>query len=288
MMRRLPLMFLMACLFSACSGAADQEALVARGDYLVNSIVACGNCHTPRDADARSIGEMHLAGAFQVDRAEFTAYSPNITPDHETGIGAWSDEEIMRAIREGVRRDGTIIGPPMPIRAYREMSDSDVRAIVAYLREVPAVRNSVPRSVYNIPLPESYGPPVVSVADVSRDDAVAYGAYVGNALGHCMECHTPLVKGAPDLSRTGAGGNVFVKPHGLQLAAMAANITPHPSQGIGEWTDDEMKRAITQAISRDGRQLQPAMPFYFYEKISDEDLDALIVYLRSIPPQPAD
>ena len=287
-MRRLPIMFLMACLFSACSGAADQEALVARGDYLVNSIVACGNCHTPRDADARSIGEMHLAGAFQVDRAEFTAYSPNITPDHETGIGAWSDEEIMRAIREGVRRDGTIIGPPMPIRAYREMSDSDVRAIVAYLRQVPAVRNSVPRSVYNIPLPESYGPPVVSVADVSRDDAVAYGAYVGNALGHCMECHTPLVKGAPDLSRTGAGGNVFVKPHGLQLAAMAANITPHPSQGIGEWTDDEIKRAITQAISRDGRQLQPAMPFYFYEKISDEDLDALIVYLRSIPPQPAD
>jgi mono/diheme cytochrome c family protein len=284
-MFRLAITFLVACLFSACSPAAYQETLVTRGDYLVNSIVACGNCHTPRGADTKSISEMHLAGAFQVDRAEFTAYSPNITPDHETGIGAWSDEEIMRAIREGVRRDGSIIGPPMPIRAYREMSDSDVRAIVAYLRTVTPVRNSVPRSVYNIPLPESYGPPVGSVPDVSRDDAVAYGAYVGNALGHCMECHTPLVKGAPDLSRTGAGGNVFVKPHGLQLAAMAANITPHPEQGIGAWTDDEIKRAITQAISHDGRKLLPAMPFYFYEKIADEDLDALIVYLRSIPPQ---
>jgi mono/diheme cytochrome c family protein len=288
MMFRFPMLLLVTSLFAAAAGAAEQEALVARGDYLVNSIVACGNCHTPRDADARSISEMHLAGAFQVDRAEFTAYSPNITPDRETGIGDWSDAEIIRAIREGVRRDGTIIGPPMPIRAYREMSDTDVRAIVAYLRTVTPVRNSVPRSVYNIPLPESYGPPVVSVADVSRDDAVAYGAYVGNALGHCMECHTPLVRGAPDVSRTGAGGNVFVKPHGLQLAAMAANITPHPEQGIGAWTDDEIKAAITQATSRDGRQLQPAMPFYFYAKIADEDLDALIVYLRSIPSQPVD
>jgi mono/diheme cytochrome c family protein len=285
-MFRLPITFLVASLFSACSPAVDQVALVARGDYLVNGIVACGNCHTPRGADTNLIADMHLAGALQVERAEFTAYAPNITQDHETGIGAWSDEEIIKAIRDGIRRDGTIIGPPMPIRSYSEMSDSDVRAIVAYLRTVAAVPNSVPRSVYNIPLPESYGPSVESVADVSRDDPVAYGAYLAKALGHCMECHTPLVKGAPDFSRTGAGGNVFVKPHGLQLAAMAANITPHPSQGIGAWTDDEMKTAITQATSRDGRQLQPVMAFYLYEKISDEDLDALIVYLRSIPPQP--
>jgi mono/diheme cytochrome c family protein len=287
-MFRLAITFLVACLFSACSPAVDQEELVARGDYLVNSIVACGNFHTPRGAETKSISEMHLAGAFQVDRAEFTAYAPNITPDRENGIGAWSDEEIMRAIREGVRRDGTIIGPPMPIRSYSEMSDTDVRAIVAYLRTVAPVTNSVPRSVYHIPLPESYGPPVGIVPDVPRDDSVAYGAYLAKALGHCMECHTPLVKGAPDFSRTGAGGNVFVKPHGLQLAAMAANITSHPEQGIGAWTDDEMRRAITQATSRDGRQLQPVMPFYLYEKISDEDLDALIVYLRSIPPRPVD
>jgi mono/diheme cytochrome c family protein len=287
-MHRLPLLFLVSCITIACSPAVDQEALVARGDYLVNGIVGCGNCHTPRGADTKLIADMHLAGAFQVDRAEFTAYAPNITPDHETGIGAWSDEEIMRAIREGVRRDGTVIGPPMPIRSYSEMSDTDVRAIIAYLREVAPVPNSVPQSVYNIPLPESYGPPVGTVPDVPREDSVAYGAYLAKALGHCMECHTPLVKGAPDFSRTGAGGNVFVKPHGLELAAMAANITPHPEQGIGAWTDDEIKRAITQATSRDGRQLQPVMPFYLYEKISDEDLDALIVYLRSIPLQPTE
>lgn len=278
-------LMLVACFLSARSEATEKEELLARGDYLVNSIVACGNCHTPRGDDHKPIAEMHLAGAFQVERAEFTAYAPNITPDHETGIGAWSDEEIIRAIREGVRPDGTVIGPPMPIRVYREMSDTDVRAIVAYLRTVAPVRNSVPRSEYNIPLPESYGPPVDAVPDVPREDTVAYGAYVANALGHCMECHTPLVKGTPDLSRTGLGGNVFVKPHGIELVAVSANISPHLEQGIGAWTDDEIKRAITQATSRDGRPLQPAMPFYFYENVSDEDLDAIVAYLRSIPPQ---
>lgn len=287
-MYRFIISFAVPCVFMACSVAADRETSVARGDYLVNGIVACGNCHTPRSDDTTLIADKHLAGAFQVERAEFTAYAPNITQDLETGIGAWSDEEIMRAIREGVRRDGTIIGPPMPINAYRDISDSDVRAIVAYLRTVAPVRNALPRSVYNIPLRESYGPPVSNVADVSRDDSIAYGEYLGVALGHCMECHTPMVKGAIDVSRTGAGGNVFTKPHGMQLAAMAANITPHPEQGLGAWTDDEMKRAITQAISRDGRKLLPVMPSYLYESISDEDLDALIAYLRSIPSQPVE
>jgi mono/diheme cytochrome c family protein len=287
-MCRLPVMFVVSCVLMTYSGARAQEDVVARGAYLVNGIVACGNCHTPRNADATAVADMRLAGGFLIEEPEFKAYAPNITQDHETGIGAWSDEEIMRAIREGVRRDGTIIGPPMPIRSYREMSDSDVRAIVAYLRTVTPVRNSVPRSVFNIPLPESWGPPLGAVPDVSRDDSLAYGTYLGNALGHCMECHTPMSEGALDFSRTGAGGMVFHKPHGLELAAMAANITPHPEQGIGGWTDDEIKRAITQAISRDGRQLLPVMGFDYYQNISDKDLDALIVYLRSIPPQPAD
>ena len=277
-----------SCIFIGCSVADDQEALVARGDYLVNGIVACGNCHTPRNADTTFITNMDLAGAFQVERSEFTAYAPNITQDRETGIGAWSDDEIILAIREGVRRDGTIIGPPMPISSYRDISDTDVRAIVAYLRTVAPIQNSLPRSVYNIPLPESYGPSVGRVPDVSRDDSVAYGAYLGITLGHCMECHTPRSKEALDISRTGAGGTVFQKPHGMQLTAVAANITPHPEQGLGGWTDDEMKRVITQAISRDGRQLLPAMPFYYYKNISEEDLDALIAYLQSIPPQSAD
>jgi len=272
----------------ACSSGPVQEELVARGDYLVNGIVACGNCHTPRNADATAVADMRLAGSFVIEEPELTAYAPNITQDHETGIGAWSDEEIMRAIREGVRSDGTIIGPPMPIPSYREMSDADVTAIVAYLRTVAPIRNIVPRSKYNFPLPESWGPPLSTVPDVNRDDPVAYGTYVGNALGHCMECHTPMVDGSFDFSRTGAGGFLLNRPLGLEIAAVAANITPHPEQGIGEWTDDEIKTAITKGVSRDGRMLAPIMAFPYYQNISDEDLDALIAYLRSLPTQPPD
>ncbi len=231
---------------------------------------------------------MRLAGGFVIEEPEFTAYAPNITQDDETGIGTWTDEEIMRAIREGVRPDGTIIGPPMPVGSYRGMSDSDARAIVAYLRTVAPIRNSVPGSVFHFPLPESWGPPLGAVPDVSRDDPLAYGTYLGNVLGHCMECHTPMVDGAFDFSRTGAGGFLLNKPLGLELAAVTANITPHPEQGIGGWTDDEIKTAITQGVSRDGRKLAPIMAFPYYKNITGEDLDALIVYLRSLPPQPPD
>ena len=287
-MRRLSVLIVLLFVYVGSSGASSQETELARGEYLVNSIVACGNCHTPRNADATANEDMRLAGGFLIEEPEFRAYAPNITQDRETGIGSWSDEEIMRVIREGVRPDGTVIGPPMPIPSYRNMSDSDVRAIVAYLRTVPPVRNVVPRSEYNIPLPESWGPPVGKVADVSRDDPLAYGTYLGNALGHCMECHTPMSEGAFDFSKTGAGGFVLNRPFGLELVAVAANITPHPQQGIGEWTDDEIKRAITRGISRDGRKLVRIMAFDYYQNISDEDLDALIVYLRSLPRQPPD
>lgn len=287
-MRRAAIALALSCLLMACSTGPTQEELVARGDYLVNGIVACGNCHTPRNADATAKAEMRLAGSFVIEEPGFKAYAPNITQDDETGIGAWTDEQITRAIREGLRPDGTLIGPPMPIPSYRGMSDSDVRAIVAYLRTVAPIRNVVPRSEYNIPLPDSWGPPLGNVPDVDRGDPLAYGAYLGNALGHCMECHTPMVNGAFDFSRTGAGGFLLNKPLGLELAAVAANITPHPQQGIGAWTDDEIRRAITQGISRDGRTLAPIMAFPYYKNIADEDLDALIVYLRSLPAQPAD
>lgn len=287
-MRQLSMFVVFLCVFADSSGATKEETELARGEYLVNGIVACGNCHTPRNADATANADMRLAGGFLIQEPEFRAYAPNITQDLETGIGSWSDEDIIRAIREGVRPDGRIIGPPMPIPSYRGMSDSDVRAIVAYLRTVAPVRNVVPASEYNIPLPESWGPPLESVPDVSRDDSLAYGTYLGNALGHCMECHTPMVDGVFDFSRTGAGGFLLQKPFGLELAAVAANITPHPVLGIGAWTDDEIKTAITRGVSRDGRALVRIMGFDYYRNISDEDLDALIVYLRSLPAQPPD
>jgi len=119
--------------------AADQDALVKRGAYLVNGPAACANCHTPRAPDFSLMPGMDFAGGFKIVDPAFTVYSANITPDKETGIGNWTDEEIIRAIREGKDKDGKIIFPPMPVPTYNNMSDADVKAIVAYLRTVPAI-----------------------------------------------------------------------------------------------------------------------------------------------------
>lgn len=271
---------------AAAPASADEE-LLARGDYLMNGVVACGNCHSSRTEDGEFIEGMELAGNFVIEEPGFTAYAPNITPDEETGIGSWTDEDIIRAVREGIRPDGTVLGPPMAFPFYRDISDRDMQAIVAYIRNVPPVRNEVPRSTYNIPLPPNWGPPVESVPEPDRNDQLAYGRYLTHTLGHCTDCHTPLVMGQHDFSRIGAGGNLFPQPFGFPWAALAANITQHEELGIGAWTDDEIKRAITQGVSRDGRQLLPFMGFSFYDNISDEDLDAIVAYLKTLPPATA-
>ena len=257
------------------------ETLLERGTYLMNGIVACGNCHTPQTENGPRPGK-ELAGQLVLETEAFTAYAPNITPDKETGIGSWSDEEIITAIREGRRPDGTIIGPPMPFELYRDISDRDARAIVAYLRSVPAVKSSLPKSTYSFPLPPSYGPEVASVAEPAKDDPVAYGRYLVEALGHCTACHSPLVNGVPDLEhQRGAGGQPIPGPWGI---AVSANITPH-EDGIGEYTDEEIKRAIT-GILPDGGEIGPPMAVRYYRNISDQDLDAMVAFLRTLPPKP--
>jgi mono/diheme cytochrome c family protein len=274
------------------SPTAAQD-LLGRGEYLVEGIVGCGNCHNGRDDDGELIPGMEYAGNFVINEPNgpgpgglaFTAYAPNISPDPETGIGEWTDEEIERAIREGISRDGRVLGPPMAFPYYREISSEDMDAIIAYLRSRPAVRNEVPASTYYIPLPPNWGPPVEEpIAQPPRGNTVEYGRYLAHSLGHCTQCHTPLIGGIEDFSQTNAGGNIFPQPFNFDWAALTPNITPHPTDGIGQWTDDEIKRAIVYGVSRDGRQLLPFMGFSFYERISDEDLDAIITFLRSLPP----
>jgi mono/diheme cytochrome c family protein len=281
MFDRLSVMILAALVVSGAPRPGQAETPLERGTYLMHSIVACGNCHTQQGPDGPLPG-MELAGGLLIEDEAFTVHTPNITPDPETGIGGWTDEQIIAAIREGRRPDGRIIGPPMPIGFYRNMADADVQAIVAYLRQVAPVRNAVPPSEYRIPLPESWGPPVTSVAEVPRDDPAVYGAYLAGPLGHCLECHTPLVAGVPDLDRLGAGGNSFYGPWEVSVSR---NITPHPEAGIGSWTDEQIKRAITQGISADGSRLLPPMGFFYYANITEADLDALVAYLRSMEQQ---
>jgi len=270
------------CLLAAmllCASAHAQSSL-QRGAYLVNSIAACGSCHTPRDpgSPAGKPAGKRLAGGLQMTSPAFTAYSSNITPDPTTGIGRWTDAQIITAIRDGRRPDGSIIGPPMPIDAYRQMSDADVKAIVAYLRSVRPVRNAVPASLYRVPLPRSYGPPVRHVAAVSPRNRLAYGRYLAT-IGHCLECHTPM---GPDRRRAyrtelGAGSQVF---EGAWGSSVSADITP---RGLGHFSDSQLESIITTGVLPDGARLKPPMPFAYYARMKPADLDALVAFLRTLP-----
>jgi mono/diheme cytochrome c family protein len=154
-------------------------------------------------------------------------------------------------------------------------------AIVAYLRSVKPVRNVVPKSQYRVPLPPSYGPPVVKVAEVARSDKLAYGRYLAGPLGHCIECHsTPGPQGAPDLvNALGAGGMKFSGPWG---ESVASNIT---ATGLTRYSDADLKKIITTGVRPDGSRLRPPMGIGYYERMNAADLDALVAYLRSLPPK---
>lgn len=266
-----------------CCGATAVQAAedpVERGRYIVEVIGACGNCHTPQGPEGPDMS-LHLAGGNPLDERGMYAVPPNITPDAETGIGAWTDEEIIRAIREGVRPDGRVLGPPMPFGAYRHISDADAAAMVAYLRTVPAVSNATEPSRYSFPLPPAWGPPVGSVPEPDRADPVAWGEYLAGPLGHCMECHsTPGADGIPDLQNAlGAGGLVFEGPWGVSAAP---NITP---TNLARRSDADIKQMITTGVRPDGTPMRPPMGFGYYAHLEDADLDAIVAYLRSLPPK---
>lgn len=261
------------------SGVAAAPS-VERGDYLVNTIMGCGNCHTPQGPEGPMMDK--ALGGMMVENSEaFTAVAPNITP--ASHIADWSDAELARAIREGIRPDGTLIGPPMPFEVYKGISDNDLASVVMYLRTIPAVDNDPGKSEYRIPLPPAYGPPVESVAEVPEGVTVEYGAYLAGPLGHCTVCHTPM---GPDGriqldTLLGAGGMEFPGPWGVSVAA---NITP---VGLGGYTDAELTDLIHKGVRPNGQRLLPPMPSGYLAGLKDDDVAALVLYLRSLEPKTA-
>ena len=278
----LPLALCALLLGGSDPAAAQKPDRLARGKYLMEGIVACGNCHMVRGDKGQPMPERGLSGGMVFDQPPFKAYAANITPDLETGIGKWTDAQLAKAIREGVRPDKRVIGPPMPIEFYRHMSDDDVAAIIAYLRAQPAVRNAVPKSVYNMPLPPNYGPALRRVKAPPAGQTVNYGEYLAN-IAHCMDCHTPRDdKGMLLLDHRGAGGQLFKGPWG---ESVSRDLTPHPT-GLKDWTDTEIATAVRTGVDRKGQALKPPMGFDFYRNVNDADMGALIVYLRSLKPEP--
>jgi mono/diheme cytochrome c family protein len=282
-MGKLPFVFAAVAVFSAVQPAAAQDKnLLARGRYLANGPVACANCHTPRGPDMALLPNMSYAGGFKIVDPAFEVYTANITPDKDTGIGAWTDAQIITAIREGKTREGKINFPPMPVPTYNNMSDGDVKAIVAFLHTIKPIRHEVPQSKYNIP--QQAMPPAKGLPAPSRKDKVAYGRYIVTALAHCFECHSgPDAHGAPDLEHNlGSGGFLITLAPGATV--MTPNITPDPETGIGKWSDADIKKALTQGVRPDGRHLAPPMPFPFFKNMTNGDLDAVIAFLRTISP----
>jgi mono/diheme cytochrome c family protein len=269
----------MLALLIVPSAPARADAAVERGCYLVDTVAACTNCHTPKGPNGPLPGK-RLAGGDVIKHRDFAAVVPNVTPDKQTGIGRWTDNEIVLAIREGRRPDGSVLGPAMPSRSYRGLGDDDVRAIVACLRAATPVNNPITaESHYDSPLPSSWGPPVGQVAAPSKSDPAAYGAYLAGPVARCMDCHTDRRDGVE--SALGAGGKAFHGPWGVSVAA---NITPDKKEGVGDWTDEEIERAVRTGIGREGNKLSPPMPFTAYSKLQPDDMTALIAYLRSLPP----
>jgi mono/diheme cytochrome c family protein len=272
----------------AFSNTAMAESQVERGNYLVNTIMACGNCHSPRDATGRTIADKAFSGGLTFTTPAFVATASNITPDPETGIGSWSDTEIKRALIEGMRPDrGHLPGVPlaaiMPANFYKALLSDDLDAIVAYLRSLKPVRNEVANPVYKAPIHrDAYPDAEAGFNKAMFPDPVRRGAYLVT-IGHCMECHSMWSRGVSDFKTgLGRGGRDFSEA-GL-AGSKAANITSDPTAGIGAWSSQEIARAITHGIGRDGRTLKPPMAFASYAGLKDADLGDIIAYLRTVPP----
>jgi len=270
----------LALLMSPASG----ETLVERGAYLAGSVMVCHNCHTPRGPQGLDLSRALSGGSQVFDEPAFKVSGSNITPDKDTGIGNWTDAELKRFLVSGVRPNGTRVAPIMPTAFYTVLTARDLDALAAYLRSVPAVHHDTPAPEYRSALkPETPTYAGEQANEPELADRLARGRYL-LTIAHCLECHTPE---GPSVvhdfaGASGKGGRTFKGPWG---ESVSANITVDTAAGIGGWSDDEIKRAITQGIARDGHKLKPPMAYAAYASMTAQDLDAIVAFLRTLPPR---
>ena len=259
----------------ATSSLTQAQTSVERGSYLVNGLLTCGNCHTPRGPGGVFAMDQQLSGGPQEwDRPTYKVRGANITPDKETGIGNWSEADLKRAITSGTRPNGAPLAPIMPYGFYKVFTASDLDAVVAYVRSVAPVSNKVPTPVYkaamhvDIPLGAEKQ---MTASDL--DTPVKRGFYLAT-IAHCMECHTPMVNDRHDfVNDLGKGGEEFKGPFGVSVSR---NITSHREKGIGAWTDAEIKGAITRGERKDGTKLSRLRGVQYKSFFADHDARRLI------------
>src|SRR5262249_37920589 len=228
----------------AMMGTANaQSASVKRGSYLVNTIMTCQNCHTPKGPTG-DIKEKALSGFLEFDEPPFKVTASNITQDKETGIGKYTRAQIRTALIEGKRPNGAPLAEIMPTSFYKILTKKDTDAIVDYLKTLKPVSNKVPDPIYKMQLPHHLFPGSEKpYTEAMLKNKVKRGFYLAT-IAHCMECHTPMgPKGRDFDNDLGKGGFELKGPWGVSVSR---NITSHKEKGIGSWTDEDIKRAITQ------------------------------------------
>lgn len=274
---------------------ATHERL-ARGRYLVNHVTICFDCHAERTmAYGLPVkpGREGAGGFIWNKDAGFPGVlaAANITPDPDTGLGKWTDGEILRALREGVDREGNALFPIMPYGHYRNLSDDDAKSIVAYLRTLAPICYEKPERSLDVPLnfivkfiPKPVEAPV-SAPD--PHDTLAYGKYLVS-IAACAECHTPKDdKGNTIAGKEFSGG---WEMHAPGLRVVTANITPHPDTWMGKATKEEFIgrfKAFATVNASNAPQAEKGkntlMPWLTYSGMTEEDLGAIYAYLKTVP-----
>ena len=272
--------------------AKDDAELVARGEYLFHGAAHCSGCHITVEAGVAQKGGDRPAptgGHVWKMGPLGTMYSPNITQDQKTGVGAWSDDDIARMIKHGQRPDGTV--PGFMAFALGHIADDDVRAIVSYMRTIPPATNAVPR--HDISLlgglvlggiePRSYdgkaAPPPVG-ATVERGRYLAWGP------GNCRGCHSEADGFAVKAGREFVGGDAPMESEieGDANSYLAPNLTPDPSGIAGKWTEEQFLQRFKEGRTQKGSP----MPWGNYQNLQDDDLKALWAYFKTLPPTKKD
>ena len=280
----------------ASSGNDSLKKVLERGEYLANHVSACIDCHSKRDFNLYSgppVPGTEGGGGFLFDEKlglPGKIFARNITPDNETGIGTWTDEEILRAMTQGISKNGDTLFPIMPYAAYNRMARQDLLSIIAYIKTLKPIRNKIQPRRLMMPIAAAYpGPALQPSVDGNTlppaSDAVRYGEYLV-MIADCGTCHSPLTPQGPDKSREFAGGYTFKLP-GFQV--VSANITSDTATGIGAWTQEQFVHKFAQYREEKSYSFNPGknntvMPISLFAGMKDDDLKAVFAYLKTIRP----
>jgi mono/diheme cytochrome c family protein len=277
--------FLLALLFAATLENALAQGDAKRGEYLVKA-GGCVGCHTEEKE-----GAVPFAGGRALKTPFGTFYGPNITPDKKAGIGNWSEADFIRALRQGERPDGSNYFPAFPYPSFTKIVDADARDLWAYLRTLPP--SAKPSQEHDLWFffgwrwtvtfwKWFFFAPGAFTNVPGLSDIANRGAYLAQALGHCSECHTPRnFLGGPKSSRFLAGGK---GPDGKAVP----NLTPTELKKQG---DKEIKDFLVTGLTAEGDVAAEAMGEVIKNttsQLTPADLDALIAYLRTLPPLPSE